>query len=181
MPKTPPPRVARSVANDDLSGGSAGLVVFAVEVLPRPCGIRQSFAPVFTPVKKGRIPSIERRIPAVGQKADPAHRGRDGISCLLGGAGLAAGPIVRQDFPSAFFCFSLPLLPVCEHLTRHGHRHQVDVAAVLPRTSTKINDAADLLTCVGQASETSLLAMSPGFPKWRKPARRRCTCAQRLS
>ena len=93
------------MANDDLSGCSAGLVVVAVEVLPRQCATWQSIAPVFTSVKKGRIPSIERRIPTVRQKADPAHRRRDGISCLLGGAGLAAGPIVRQDFPSAFFVF----------------------------------------------------------------------------
>jgi len=93
------------VANDDLSGGSAGLVVVAVEVLPRQCATWQSIAPVFTSVKKRRIPAIKRRVPAVGQKADPAHRGRDGISCSPGGTGFAAGPIVRQDFPSAFFVF----------------------------------------------------------------------------
>jgi len=91
------------VANNDLSGDSAGLVVFAVQVLPRPRGIRQSFTPVFTPVKKGRIPPIERRIPAVGQKADPAHRGRNVISCPQAGAVPAAGPIVRQNVPTAFF------------------------------------------------------------------------------
>lgn len=155
------------MANDDLSGRSAGLVVFAVQVLPRQSGTWQSFAPVFTPVKKGRIPAIKRRIPAVGQKADPAHRRRDGMRCSPGGTGFAAGPIVPQDFPSAFFVSLLLLLPVCGQLTQHGHGHQVDGPAVLPRTIVKINDAADFLMCIGHGASIGMFSLRYPLGSWR--------------